>query len=35
MKLCFTKDGDRPTEFKADDAKRIVFLTLKRAKAEK
>jgi uncharacterized protein (TIGR03067 family) len=33
MKLCFTKDGERPTEFKGDADKRLI--TLKRVKTEK
>ena len=36
LKLCFGRDGvDRPTEFKGDAAKGIMFLTLKRVKPEK
>jgi uncharacterized protein (TIGR03067 family) len=35
LKLCFTRDGERPTEFKADADKRTVLITLKRAKPEK
>jgi uncharacterized protein (TIGR03067 family) len=36
LKICFGKEGaDRPTEFKADEDKRIVVITLKRAKPEK
>jgi uncharacterized protein (TIGR03067 family) len=35
MKLCFTKKGDRPTEFKGDAANRIALITLKRLKPEK
>jgi len=36
LKLCFGRDGvDRPTEFKGDAARGIMFLTLKRVKPEK
>jgi uncharacterized protein (TIGR03067 family) len=37
MKLCFAHGGmgDRPTEFKGDPEKGIMFITLKRAKADK
>ena len=36
MKLCFGKDGsERPTEFKGDMDKRVMLITLKRAKAGK
>jgi len=35
LKLCFTRDGDRPTEFKADADKRVVLITFKRVKSEK
>jgi uncharacterized protein (TIGR03067 family) len=36
LKLCFGRDGvDRPTEFKGDAAKGVMFLTLKRVKSEK
>ena len=36
LKLCFGRDGvDRPTEFKGDAAKGIIFITLKRIKPEK
>jgi uncharacterized protein (TIGR03067 family) len=32
LKLCFTKDGDRPTEFKWDADKHVILITLKRVK---
>jgi uncharacterized protein (TIGR03067 family) len=36
LKLCFGRDGvDRPTEFKGDAEKGIMFITLKRVKSEK
>jgi uncharacterized protein (TIGR03067 family) len=35
MKLCFTKQGERPNEFKGDAANRIALITLKRVKPEK
>ena len=35
MKLCFGREGDRPTEFKGDAAKMIMLATFKRVKAEK
>jgi uncharacterized protein (TIGR03067 family) len=35
MKLCFTRDGERPTEFKGDAEKGVMLVILKRAKPEK
>lgn len=36
MKLCFTKEGsERPKEFKGDPANGVMFINLKRIKAEK
>ena len=36
LKLCFGREtGERPTEFKGDAAKGVMFITLKRAKPEK
>jgi uncharacterized protein (TIGR03067 family) len=35
MKLCFTKEGERPTEFKGDAEKRTLLITFKRVKADK
>jgi uncharacterized protein (TIGR03067 family) len=37
LKLCFAHGGmgDRPTEFKGDPAKGVMFITLKRVKADK
>jgi uncharacterized protein (TIGR03067 family) len=36
MKFCFARDGaGRPSEFKGDDEKGVMMITLKRVKAEK
>jgi uncharacterized protein (TIGR03067 family) len=35
MRMCFSRDGDRPTEFKGDRGKGIMLITLKRVKPEK
>jgi uncharacterized protein (TIGR03067 family) len=35
LKLCFTKRGERPTDFKGNAEKRIALITLKRIKPEK
>lgn len=35
MRMCFARDGDRPTEFKGDRDKGVMLITLKRVKPEK
>lgn len=35
LKLCFAREGERPTEFKGDLEKGVILIILKRAKPEK
>jgi uncharacterized protein (TIGR03067 family) len=35
LKLCFAREGERPTEFKGDAEKGVMFIILKRVKVEK
>jgi len=35
LRLCFTKEGERPTEFKGDAEKRTLLVTFKRVKSDK